>query len=874
MKRRFAVLTCLVCLLVVAAPPALAGSQDPIHFPAERPLDIKHIRLDMRVGLKDKTVTSRATVDAVALRRLETLGFDAVGFETSKVAVGLDGASPTDCSYENDGRRLTLDLPQPLPIGGRLRVVIDYRLNDPADGLHFFAPNDEDPDAPLLMWSQGESITNRYWVPCFDHPNEKQTTEILCTVDKPNIAISNGKLLKVKENGDGTRTFHWRQDQPHSAYLMTLVVGQFVSKTVTWRGKPVTYYVRKKYKDWIDNSFAHTPAMLDFFSNKIGVEYAWDKYSQVCCYSFGGGMENTSATTLGERTLHDEKADLDTSSDGLVSHELAHQWWGDLLTCKDWAHIWLNEGFASYFQALWTEQSLGQDEFAYDMLQKARAAIKGGKTKPIVYRNYENPGEQFDARAYPKGAWVLQMIRRKLGDEMFWKAIGTYCKQNKFSAVETVDLRKAIEQVSGYSFERFFYDWTQRPGAPIVHLKYQFLPEDKLAKVRIEQTQKAAAFHFPLRLEFRFDGDRKPFVFNAKIDRKRLSLFIPLAHRPTMLRVDPDNAVLMELTENKPRDLWKAQLADDPNVVARIAAVKHFAKGASAADRALLAGRLTAEPFWGVQSEIAKALGDMADDDENHTARDALLAGLKIDNPKARAAVVKALGEFEDDQTVATALLPIVKDGDPSYRVQANAIVAYADACSDFAASADLWKTLLATNSYRQMIRAAALRAIGKHCNADLFEQLVTWSQKGKPRECRTAAIEAIGTALSKDSLAENGLSDETVEQGLKLLGDRLAVNSRSIRGAALGALGDVGPGAGALLPKIDRMARKGNLRLSRVARRVAEKIRGQQTPKEQLDEMRGDIARLRDENERLEEQMKRLEATGKSPASSSASAE
>ena len=484
----------LTLALIVARPLTAFGADDPVHFPAERPLDITHIKLDMRVDLGSKTVTSRAKVDGVALRRLGTIRLDAVDFEISKVSVQVGDTSPAKCAYENDGRHLSIDLPRPLQVGEHVGVTVEYQLRDPANGLHFFGPSEEEPDAPLLVWSQGQSITNRYWVPCYDHPNENQTTEIVCTVDKPNIAISNGKLLNVKDNGDGTQTFHWRQDQPHVSYLMTIVVGEFASKTETWRGKPITYYVRKKFADWMDNSFSNTRAMLDFFSDKIGVDYPWDKYAQVCCYSFGGGMENTSSTTLGERTLHDDKAHLDTSSDGLVAHELAHQWWGDLLTCKDWSHLWLNEGFASYFQALWTEEDLGADEFAYDMLQKSRRAIKGGKKKPIVYRNYDRPGEQFDSRAYPKGAWVLHMVRRRLGDALFWKAIGAYCNQHKFSTVETVNLRKAIEQVSGYSFERFFYDWTERAGHPEVELKYEYLSDEKLGKVGIKQTQKSAAF--------------------------------------------------------------------------------------------------------------------------------------------------------------------------------------------------------------------------------------------------------------------------------------------------------------------------------------------------------------------------------------------
>ena len=296
-------------------------------------------------------------------------------------------------------------------------------------------------------------------------------------------------------------------------------------------------------------------------------------------------------------------------------------------------------------------------------------------------------------------------------------------------------------------------------------------------------------------------------------------------------------------------------------------------RSGSSADRTLLAGRLATEPFWAVQSKIAEALGDAADDDEEHTARDALLAGLKIDHPKARAAVVEALGQFAGDDDVAIALRKIVEQGDASYRVRSNAIEAYADVSDDLSDLASLWDSLLATDSYREMVRAAALRAIGDHCNDDLFEKLIAWSAPGKPPECRAAAIGAIGTALSEENLAENNLSDESVDRGLKMLGDWLASRSRRIRGAALYALADMGSAARPLLPKIDRLAIGGNMRLGRTARRTAKKIREKESPLEQLEDLRNDMAELRKENERLADEMKRLQATSRADEEQSVSA-
>jgi aminopeptidase N len=820
-------------------------------FAVDRPLDVQHVKLDMRVDLKKKTVASQAVIDATALRPVRTIRLDAVDFQVDKVEVS-DPASEqwTTCKYENDGKHLTLKLPEPLAAGARIRIHIDYRLSDPQSGLFFFAPSDEEPDVPYVLWTQGESITNRYWVPCLDHPNEKQTTEVVCSVEKPYIAISNGRLLDQKENPDGTRTFHWLQDKPHVSYLMTLVVGDFFTKTVQWRGKPVSFHVREKFKDQIDNSFANTTRMLDFFSDKIGVEYPWDKYDQVCCYSFGGGMENTSATTLTEMTLHDDRAHVDDDSDGLVAHELAHQWWGDLLTCKDWAHIWLNEGFASYFEALWDEHNLGPDEFAYNMFEKARGAMEGGKDKPIVYHRYEDPDQQFDSRAYPKGAWVLHMIRRRLGDELFWKSINAYANRFKYQCVDTTDLRKVIEDVTGQGFERFFHDWTERSGHPTVKIEYEWIEEDGLAKVSLTQTQDQEAFALPLTLAFHGEQGALLKRLTREISKKEETFYIPLAERPSLVQVDPDNAVLMDLTLELPRDSWEAMLKSDPNPVGRIRAARHFGASKSKQDQKLLAERLAADPFWAVQRAIARELGEAGGD----VAREALLAGLSIKNPKVRAAVAESLGKFEEESEVEQALAEIVKKGDPSYRVEANAIEAWADVYQGD--PTETLKGLMSRDSDNEVIRRAVLRSIGKHGGAGALDLLIEWTAPAHPQPCRSGAVEGMGDLIEREELAT-----EDEKRGIEAMGKCLKKGSRRLQMAALSALEKLGPKGKPALEEIERLAKIGGPRSKSMAMRAAKKIREQAPESEKLGELRERLSKLEKENRELRERITKVEA-------------
>ncbi|MEE8142562.1 MAG: M1 family aminopeptidase, partial [Planctomycetota bacterium] len=679
--------------------------------------------------------------------------------------------------FRNDGEHLEVFFSEVLQQGERVSLEIAYSVDNPSSGLHFFGPTEDEPDIPTLVWSQGQSVDNSHWFPCFDHPNERQTTELVVTTRRGYRVSSNGRLLSERENQD-TVTFHWLQDKPHVAYLVSLIVGEFHVTRDTWRNIPVEYWVHPKFKENVPRTFRNTIPMLEFFSNSIGVEYPWDRYAQICCEGFGGGMENTAATTLGNWSLHDERSSLDGSSDGLIAHELAHQWFGDLLTCNDWAHIWLNEGFASYFEALWAEENLGAEEFSYNMYRKASRARRGGKTRPVVDHAYEHPDSMFDSRAYPKGAWVLHMIRRRLGDEEFWEVLGRYTRDHAYGTVETVDLRRAIEQVTGRSFGRFFYDWTARPGHPELTVSFKWQNQEQLARVSVRQTQESAAFHFQLRMEFRF-ADAPLVSITRDITEKEMTFLLPLPEAPSLFRVDPEQAVLMELSEKKGRDLWKAQLLEDPSAAARVHAAVHFGKSRSDADRKLLAGALQEESFWGVQSEIAKALAESGGD----MARDALLTGVKLQNPKARIACVRALGSFHHDPKVMDALRPLVVDGDPSYRVEAAAVTSYSKLDAQDALA--VLKVALGRDSRFESVRGAALSGLGHVRDPEVVPLLSRWTRRDRPRFCRPKAISALATLTKRTHL-----EDATAQKIVATIRPCLDDSGRRIRLAAVRALG------------------------------------------------------------------------------------
>ncbi len=848
--------------------PAAAGQAvapvEPLRTAGDRPVNIRDIRLDLRVDLHKKAVESKATIQFRGVRPTQGVSLDAVGFEVKQVTLAKGSQAAAPARYTYDGKKLAIDLGSRWPAGQEGALHVDYRVQDPKDGLHFFAPSKTDPEAPLCVWSQGEPISNRYWIPCFDEPDQRQTTEVVATVPEGFEAVSNGKLVERKENaGDKTVTFDWRQDKPHPAYLVTLVVGKFDLVQEEWDGIPVQYYVPKGRQAEVPFTFARTRDMLTFFSQRFGIRYPWDKYAQVMTFQFGGGMENTSATTMGDRILLDERSLLDRTSDWIISHELAHQWWGDMVTCRDWSHLWLNEGFASYAEALWDEHHKGRDEYAYNMFRKASGAIGGGKSRPVMDRHYTSPGSMFDGRSYPKGAWVLHMLRQRLGDDAFWKGIQRYGTEHQFQSAETGDFRRSMERATGRDLERFFYDWVERPGSPDLDVTTEYLPDDQQARIVVKQTQAGEPFHFPLKVVLHGLEKKPPTVVEQDMTEKELTLRIPLPGGLTRVDIDPDQAVLAEIKESKARDLWRAQLFEGPSVPARIRAAQHFAQSKTDSDRGLLARALAGDKFWGVQVELASALGTSG----GNVSRDALLQGLHHTDARVRRACIENLGKFARDDAVATVLKEILQKGDASYAVEGVALEAYAkQGQKDAVAMITPW---LSKPSHEDVLRGSALSALGQIQDASALETLLTWTQPGKPRNSRTTALRAL------TQVAQNKkLTDEQRQKVLKILTDSLENDDRFLRFSVLRALQDLGPLASSTLPAVDKIAQDApDERMREMAKNVAEHIRTQSKPpaataSTELNQLREEVKRLQREQEQLRERLDKFEKARRVPQS------
>jgi aminopeptidase N len=746
MQRCLRPLAVVVLLLTTHA--AAFGQTQPLRTGGDRPIDIQHLRLDLKIDLPNKTVDAQATLQVRSLRPLDRIRLDAESFHVKAVRLRTHERAFQSASFRHEGGDLFLDLVPPWPANQSGTLQIDYRIRKPQDGLHFFAPTSEHPDAPLTVWSLGEPISNRHWFPCLDQPNQRQTTEVVATVAEGLEVLSNGRLLEQKANPtEHTVTFHWLQDKPHPSYLVTLVVGPFEVVREEWDHIPILYYVPRGHKAEVAASFGRTRAMLEFFSNRFGVRYPWDKYAQVVAEQFGGGMEHTSATTLGPDTLHDQRALIDHSPDNVIAHELAHQWWGDLVTCRSWAHLWLNEGFATFAEALWAEHAEGADAYAYAIYGEARSALAGGRSRPVLDRRYPNPDAMFDARAYPKGAIIVHMLRCRLGEDAFWRALQSYANTYRLQSVETSDLRKVLERETGYDLERFFYDWTERPGHPVLEVKTQYVPEKKQARVQVTQTQAGEAFCFPLALVLHSAAGDRPFRLEKEITQKEHLFYVPLHGPPTLVEVDPQLAVLAELKEDKSQDLWLAQLRRSASVAARIRAAHHLAQEKTPEGVQALAQALAEEKFWGVQLEVVSALADAG----GPVARQALLDGLRHAEPRVRRDCAQRLGLYRGDAEVAAALRALLQRDEPSYFVQAAALKAYAGLKQpDVVAVLAPW---MDRASYLDLVRQAAFAGLVDCKDGRVVETLLDWAQKGKPYKYRQRALIALGRLDASSSI-------------------------------------------------------------------------------------------------------------------------
>ncbi len=821
---------------------------DKPHYAPDRHYSVKHIALELTVDFPAKSVegTVRTTITPVN-DELAQLDFDAGEMQIK--SINLEG-DDTPLAFRLEDNKLKITLNSPKKADEEMTIVVQYRAT-PRFGLYFIAPDEDYPNKIVQVWSQGQDTDNHFWFPCYDAPNQKSTSEMTVTVPADYFALSNGELIEVKE-GDGTKTFYWKHNTPHSSYLITLAAGPFVEIMNEWQDIPVPYYVLPGREAEAKVSLGKTPKMVDFFSKQIGVRYPYAQYATVCVTDFiFGGMENTTATTLTEYTLHDERADQDYSSDPLVAHELAHQWFGDLLTCRDWSNGWLNEGFATYFEALWGEHDLGRDEFIYEMYGNAHSYLSedsGHYRRPIVAYTFNQPIDLFDRHLYEKGALVLHMLRYLLGDESWWKTINYYVTKHRGQNVITADLERAVEEATGRNLQPFFEQWVYKAGYPQFKLDYQWDDTSKTAKLKVMQTQRidneTPLFTLPIEIAFvNAAGVRD--VYKVELEEKEHTFYFRLTERPEFVGFDPSNWILKTVDWTRPKEMLIAQVEKDTEAFGRIMAAHALGKLSGPEIVAALEKTLKNDSFWAVRSEAASALGSI----KSGNAQAVLLDALENEkHAKVRRAIVGALGEFRDEKS-ATALEKILK-GDVTDIVEMSAAVALGKTRQPNAFAA--LTQALGRASFNEVVRAGACQGFTELRDERAIPALLELTNYGKPEQARNAATNALGhlAKLFKDKEKER-ITDRLLE----LLEDK----SWRTRLSAIGALQTLADEKA--LPALQRnaeVAEEG--REIRRSREALLSIRESLGRDDEVKKLRDDLEKLSTENRDLRDRLESIE--------------
>jgi aminopeptidase N len=567
------------------------GKKSPYRASATRKHDLIHTTLNVKFDWEKQYLYGEAWLDLKPyFYATNTLELDAKGMDINEISLVRKDGSKLPLIYSYNSKKLNIVLDKIYTKKDEFKIYINY-VSKPNElekteglsaikddkGLFFINPTGEDKNKPRQIWTQGEPESNSVWFPTIDNPNERCTQEIFITVDTGFVAMSNGKLISKKINNDGTQTVHWKQDLPHAPYLFMMTIGDFAVIEDTWNGKSVNYFVEKEYANVAKRIFGNTPEMMTFFSDQLGVEFPWDKYWQVCVRDYvSGAMENTSSVIFGEFVQRNERELLDEDYEDIVSHELYHHWFGDLVTCESWANLPLNESFATYGEVLWREYKYGNDEKnrkVWEDMEGYFAEASRGKQVDMIRYHHETAEDMFDSHSYAKGGTILNMLRDYVGDEAFFTSLNVYLKENAYEAVEIHHLRLAFEKVTGEDMNWFFNQWFLGAGHPEITIDYVYTDSSVIVKMKQGHSVGGKlVYKLPLNVGI-YQGNtytEEPIVF----DKKEQQFEFKTTSKPFLVNVDTKKSLLASFTDNKTLEQWGFQYLNGKNFFDRLYAIR------------------------------------------------------------------------------------------------------------------------------------------------------------------------------------------------------------------------------------------------------------------------------------------------------------
>ncbi len=592
----------------------------------------------------------------------DSLTLDAKGMDIKTVALVV-GTKNIPLKYSYDSLELKINLDKTYKAGENYTVYIDYTakpnelkvkgsaaIND-AKGLYFINPDSAIKGKPVQIWTQGETTGSSAWFPTIDHPNQKTTEEITMTVPSKYVTLSNGALINQKKNSDGTRSDTWKMDKPHSPYLFMMAVGDFKIYHDKWKNTPVDYYLEPAYAPYAKEIFGKTPAMIDFFSKKLGIDYPWNKYAQIVVRDYvSGAMENTTATLHGDYVQQTPREMIDGRGDGelTIAHELFHQWFGDYVTAESWSNLSVNESFADFSETMWTEYAEGQDAGDAHNYSAMQAYLNSpdAKAKTLIRFNYNDKEDVFDVVSYQKGGRILNMLRNYLGEDVFFKGLNIYLTQNALGNGEAQQVRLALEQASGKDLNWFFNQWYYGAGNPNLTINYKWDEVLKTETIYFNQTQKDSVFILPMKIDVYANGKKQSNQY--WMTNRTDSICYQLTSKPDLINVDADKILLVSKTDNKNMDQFAYQYKKAGLYVDRLEAMNAAIKNIKEpiAQQLLLVSLL--DPYYELRIKAINAI-KLDDPDLGKPAIQTVISLAKTDkNTLVRASAIESLASLND----------------------------------------------------------------------------------------------------------------------------------------------------------------------------------------------------------------------------------
>jgi aminopeptidase N len=670
--------------------------------PPERQYDLLHTGLDLRVDLE------QGRLEGAALHRLTPLGqtldelrFDAADLDVALVTLtqptpGIDRQRTDTLRFDHgsdDLRAFPVESVSPEDTV-TVRILYSAVANDAATFPFGFVK----PSAPTRAgqahqaWTFGFPENSQRWFPTWDYPHELATYEIALTVPDSLTTLATGALAEQVRLGDGMRRDRWVLDAPQPAYLTSFAVGDFVVRADTLRRAdgttvPLWYATEPGYHDQADLIFGETPQMLEVFEDKAGLRYPWPNLKQVPVRDFpAGGMEHTTNIFYTETIQGDARAyrDIGGRMRSLVAHEIAHQWFGDLVVYENWANAALTEGFATFLESVYLEEAYGAAEGQALRITDRERYLEAAETmrRPIIWYGYEDPVQMYDAHSYQKAALVLQQLRQVMGEDAFWRGVRRYLRSHRGGTVTISDFQRAMEAETGGTLQPYVDQWFRSPGHPELRVTHTSEENDNLYRLRVEQVQdtaRTALFDFEVDVELNF-YTLEPFTQRVRVNTPDTTFVFTGSSPISFVRFNAGDWLLADVKVDKPVDEWITQLRRDDEMAGRYQAADALARQEPAReirDALAATARNDDAPMvraraveglasYGDQSYAARVLSDVAQDDSVASVRRAALTSMhRIPAAPALEAASTVLNDSTASYRVLAAAIQILAERDP-----------------------------------------------------------------------------------------------------------------------------------------------------------------------------------------------------------------